>query len=112
MTLLFDTRNLFVRALKKLTRNPILILLFAVPADHFPATFHAALQQILPSPRAISLWSNLPRICDSGDSFAECVQQCIAVGNLDRRGSKFRISPKDARDPGDPPGNSARETIQ
>ena len=25
MTLLFDTRNLFVRALKKLTRNPILI---------------------------------------------------------------------------------------
>src|SRR5579872_3820367 len=25
MTLLFDTRNLFIRALKKLTRNPILI---------------------------------------------------------------------------------------
>ena len=79
MTLLSDTRYVFVRYMRKLVRTPILAFLFALSTHFVSSAIHTVTRQTWKFSRNIAAWSRLFRVCDCRNSNAKRFWKCSSI---------------------------------
>ena len=83
MTLLSDTRYIFIRYLTKTCSNPYPAFLFPLPTHVIPRTIHTAANEAFQFSRNITNRSKLSRVCGCGNCDAKRVWKRTAVRKLD-----------------------------